>query len=180
MAASIFLPGLSNPEQVYGLVCRELLPVGMLGMLVAAIFSATMSSLSSDYNAVASVLTTDVYKRLLVPSASQRDCVLAGRVFTLIVGLVTVEDILEELNLTMVVEQTEARQVLPADETEAALLAHLSAEPMHVDELGQRVGLPIAQVTSTLALMELKGMVRQAGGMKYIAAREPGVEYIAE
>ena len=90
------------------------------------------------------------------------------------------EDILEELNLTMVAEQAEARQVLPADETEAALLTHLSAEPTHVDELQQQMGLPIAQVTSTLALMELKGMVRQAGGMKYVVAREPGVEYVIE
>jgi len=90
------------------------------------------------------------------------------------------EDVLEELNLTMVAEQAEARQVLPADETEAALWAHLSAEPTHVDELGQQVGLPIAQVTSTLALMELKGMVRQVGGMKYIVAREPGVEYVVD
>lgn len=90
------------------------------------------------------------------------------------------EDILEELNLTMVAEQVEARQVLPADETEAALLAHLSAEPTHVDELQRQMGLPIAQVTSTLALMELKGMVRQAGGMKYVVAREPGVEYVVD
>jgi DNA processing protein len=90
------------------------------------------------------------------------------------------EDILEELNLTMVAEQAEARQVLPTDETEAALLAHLSAEPTHVDELQQQVGLPIAQVTSTLALMELKGMVRQTGGMKYVVTREPGVEYVVE
>ena len=90
------------------------------------------------------------------------------------------EDVLEELNLTMVAEQMEARQVLPADETEAALLAHLSAEPSHVDELRQHVGLPIAQVTSTLALMELKGMVRQVGGMKYIVARESGVEYVVD
>ena len=90
------------------------------------------------------------------------------------------EDILEELNLTMVAEQTEARQVLPSDATEAALLARMSAEPTHVDELRQQVGLPIAQVTSTLALMELKGMVRQVGGMKYVVAREPGVEYVVE
>lgn len=90
------------------------------------------------------------------------------------------EDILEELNLTMVAEQAEARQVLPADETEAALLNHLSAEPTHVDELQQQVDLPIAQVTSTLALMELKGLVRQVGGMKYVVAREPGVEYIVD
>jgi DNA processing protein len=90
------------------------------------------------------------------------------------------EDILEELNLTMVAEQAEARQVLPADATEAALLAHMSAEPTHVDDLRQQVGLPIAQVTSTLALMELKGMVRQVGGMKYVVSREPGVEYVVE
>jgi DNA processing protein len=90
------------------------------------------------------------------------------------------EDILEELNLTMVAEQAEARQVLPTDETEAALLEHLSSEPTHVDELQQQVGLPISQVTSTLALMELKGMVRQVGGMKYVVAREPGVGYVVD
>ena len=90
------------------------------------------------------------------------------------------EDILVELNLTMVAEQTEVRQVLPADETEEALLAHPSAEPIHVDELQQELDLPIAQVTSTLALMELKGMVRQVGGMKYIVAREPGVGYVVD
>jgi DNA processing protein len=49
-----------------------------------------------------------------------------------------------------------------------------------VDDLQQQVGLPIAQVTSTLALMELKGMVRQVGGMKYVVAREPGVEYVVD
>ncbi|MFN3761854.1 MAG: DNA-processing protein DprA [Anaerolineae bacterium] len=79
-------------------------------------------------------------------------------------------DILQELNLTMVAEQKEARQALPTTETEALLLAHLSAEPVHVDDLTRAVGLPVAQVTSTLALMELKGMVRQVGGMKYVAA----------
>jgi DNA processing protein len=89
-------------------------------------------------------------------------------------------DILVELNLTMVAEQTEVRLVLPADETEEALLSHLSAEPVHVDELQQELDLPIAQVTSTLALMELKGMVRQVGGMKYIVAREPGVDYVVD
>ena len=90
------------------------------------------------------------------------------------------EDILEELNLTMVAEQAEARQVLPSDATEAALLAHMTEEPTHVDELGRQVGLPIAQVTSTLAIMELKGMVRQMGGMKYVVAHEPGVTYVVE
>jgi DNA processing protein len=91
-----------------------------------------------------------------------------------------VSDVLEELNLTMVSEQARARTVIPENETEAILLEHLSAEPLHVDALGRAVELPISQVTSTLALMELKGMVRQVGGMSYVVAREGGVDYIIE
>ena len=87
------------------------------------------------------------------------------------------EDILEELNLMMVAEQVEARQTLPADETEATLLATLSSEPIHVDDIQERVRLPVSEVTSALALMELKGMVRQVGGMRYVVAREPRAPY---
>lgn len=91
-----------------------------------------------------------------------------------------VADVLEELNLAMVSEQAQARAIIPDNETEAVLLEYLSAEPLHVDELGRAVRLPIAQVSSTLALMELKGMVRQVGGMSYVLAREGGVEYVIE
>jgi DNA processing protein len=90
------------------------------------------------------------------------------------------EDIMEELNLMMVIEQTAARQVLPDNQTEAALLTRLSSEPTHVDELRRQVGMSISEVTSTLAMMELKGMVRQVGGMRYVVAREPGVQYILD
>jgi DNA processing protein len=92
----------------------------------------------------------------------------------------TVADVLEELNLTMVSEQAQARAVLPENETEARLLEHLSAEPVHVDRLGRAIDLPIAEVTSTLALMELKGMVRQVGGMSYVVAREASLDYTIE
>ena len=91
-----------------------------------------------------------------------------------------VEDILDELNLTMVSAFREAQEIVPANETESILLEHLSEEPIHVDELGREVGLPIATVSSTLALMELKGMVRQVGGMKYVVAREERAPYRIE
>jgi len=81
-----------------------------------------------------------------------------------------VEDILEELNLTRAAEQREAREIVPESRVEAHLLGLLSAEPMHVDEVGQAAGLPIAVVCSTLTLMELKGLVRQVGGMQYVRA----------
>jgi len=94
--------------------------------------------------------------------------------------VLSVQDILEELNLTMVSQQVEARQIIPENATEATLLQHLSTEPTHIDELGRQVGLPIATVSSVLALMELKGMVRQVGGMNYVVAREARAEYRVE
>jgi DNA processing protein len=87
------------------------------------------------------------------------------------------EDVLEELNLMMVAQQSEVRAVVPETETEAQLLRHLSLEPVHVDSISLQAGLPIAEVTSTLALMELKGMVRQVSGMNYVLMHESSVEY---
>jgi hypothetical protein len=49
-----------------------------------------MSTLSADYNVMASVLTEDVYRRLIDPGASQRRLVLVGRLATLAVGVLTV------------------------------------------------------------------------------------------
>ena len=80
------------------------------------------------------------------------------------------QEILDALDLTRVVEHRQARVVLPADATEASLFATLGHEPLHVDEIRARTGLPIEQVTAALALMELKGMVRQVGGMRYVRA----------
>jgi len=81
-------------------------------------------------------------------------------------------DILEELNLRAVAHQIEVKEVIPASDTESLLLKQLSAEPIHIDEVCRSSGLPIATVSSTLAMMELKGMVRQVGTMNYILSRE--------
>jgi DNA processing protein len=91
----------------------------------------------------------------------------------------SVDDILEELNLQMVQEQVAVQMALPETAEEALLLAQLSHEPRHVDDLGRAVGLPSAAVSSTLTLMELKGMVQQVGGMNYVLGREPGPTYEA-
>jgi DNA processing protein len=82
-----------------------------------------------------------------------------------------VEDILEELNLSMAAQQVEAKELIPADATEALLLRHLSSEPIHIDEVRRECGLPIDTVSSVLALLELKGMVRQVGRMNFVKAR---------
>lgn len=86
-------------------------------------------------------------------------------------------EVLEALDLTLVSQHRAARTALPADEVEVQLLAVLGQEPLHVDEIRNQTEMPIEKVTATLALMELKGMVRQVGGMQYIAVRETGEGY---
>jgi DNA processing protein len=48
---------------------------------------------------------------------------------------------------------------------------------LHVDEITNQTELPISQVSSCLTMMELKGMAKQVGGMKYISVREKRGEY---
>jgi len=91
-----------------------------------------------------------------------------------------VDDVLEELNLTQAAQQLELHTVVPENETESRLLGFLSGEPTHVDEIVRQSDLNIAQVSSTLALMELKGMVRQVGGMNFVLARETGPAYVVD
>jgi DNA processing protein len=91
--------------------------------------------------------------------------------------LLSVNDLMQALNLTRMGAQKTARKVIPADATEARLIGVLGTEPLHVDEIRNQTELPIEKVSATLALMELKGMVRQVGGMNYVAVREEESDY---
>src|SRR6266498_4064527 len=91
--------------------------------------------------------------------------------------LLSASDLMQALDLTRMGEQKAARKILPADENEARLLNVLGSEPLHVDEIRNQTELPIEKVSATLALMELKGMVRQVGGMNYVAVREVSSDY---
>jgi DNA processing protein len=80
-----------------------------------------------------------------------------------------VEDILNELNMTYTVVQTKAaaETISPANENEAKLMQLLGADPIHIDELVRQSGLSIALVSSTLTILELKGLAQMVGAMQY-------------
>ena len=90
MAARVFLPGLDMNDAyamnaVYAMVCRHVLPAGMIGMVIAAMFSATMSSLAGNFNAAAAVVTNELYLKVAKnPSAKAK--MVAARVATVLVG----------------------------------------------------------------------------------------------
>lgn len=85
--------------------------------------------------------------------------------------VLSTNDILTELNLTSAPQQLEMRAILAETPAEAALVRVLSQEPMHIDEVCRQSGLPVAEVSSTLTMLELKGSVRHLGGMHYIRTR---------
>ena len=94
------------------------------------------------------------------------------------------DDVLEELNLSGVARQIEMRlsqDPLPEldakGSSEGAVLGQLDHEPLHIDDIGRKVGLPIAEVSSMLTMLELKGAVKQVGCMHYIRVREVSPVY---
>ena len=89
------------------------------------------------------------------------------------------KDVLQELNLSYVGEQIEMAAHFPEDENEAALLGFVTYDPVHIDEVVRSSGMDISLVSGALAMMELKGVVRQVGGMNYIRIKETPAEYQA-
>lgn len=89
-----------------------------------------------------------------------------------------VGDILETLHLDQLSEKQMAREILPTNATEAAIINHLTAEPRHLDELSRETTLPVEVISSTLVMMELKGMTRQVAPLQYVLARESEEAYV--
>ena len=121
----------------------------------------------------------------------------------------TANDVLEELNLGAVTRQTEMQlgqspepspapptAIEPASDSpvptpsasasgeaalpeEARVLGQLDHEPLHIDDIRRKAGLPISEVSSLLTMLELKGAVRQVGCMHYIRVLQPSPSFAA-
>ena len=85
LAALVLYPDLDDPELGYPMLMLDFLPVGMLGLVVASLVAAFMSTVSTLINWGASYLTNDIYRRFWRPDASARQLVAAGRVATLFI-----------------------------------------------------------------------------------------------
>ena len=88
VAARVIIPDLQNPEMAYVALCLKLLPAGIMGLMIAAMFAATMSVLSAEFNVTASVLTRDIYQRLFRKNATPKETLWVARLMTLGVGLI--------------------------------------------------------------------------------------------
>ena len=84
---------------------------------------------------------------------------------------------LAELNLPLVERQMEMAAVIPPDENESRILRYVTYDPVHIDEITRNSTMPASDVSSALAMMELKGMVSQVGGMNYVRLKESAARY---
>jgi Na+/proline symporter len=85
LAAVVLYPGLEDRELGYPRLMLDYLPAGLLGLVVASLVAAFMSTVSTLINWSASYLTSDVYARFMRPGAGDRELVLAGRVASVVV-----------------------------------------------------------------------------------------------
>lgn len=77
-------------EGAYMMLCQQILPAGLIGLVLAGMISATSSKANTTINLAATVFSTDLYKNLIRKSAGEKELILVARIFTLLFGAGTV------------------------------------------------------------------------------------------
>lgn len=80
----------------------------------------------------------------------------------------TAADVMEDLRIGARREQALVQQALPLTDQERRLLNHISADPQHLDELVIAAGLSIVEGSSLITMLELKGLIRDAGSRHFV------------
>jgi SSS family solute:Na+ symporter len=81
MFAATLYPGLENPDNAFPLLAFDLMPVGLRGLIGAALIAAIMSSVDSTLNSASTIVTMD-YVKTLRPDTDDRALTVIGRVTT--------------------------------------------------------------------------------------------------
>jgi len=82
MAFELFAQQIPDKDKAYPHMIHMILPIGLRGLMLAALFGAVMSSLDSMLNSASTILTMDLYKRHLNRQASDRSLITLGRLVT--------------------------------------------------------------------------------------------------
>jgi len=89
-AAPLILPGLANPAESYGWLMVKILPQGMIGLVIASLFAATMGMTASDVNTVAAVITRDILPVVSQKFRNDKRSLRTARITTFIFTLATI------------------------------------------------------------------------------------------
>jgi len=89
VAVGLF-PGVADGDRIYMIMIKNLLPPGLLGLVVAAFFAALMSTVASSMHSAATIWSKDIFEKFIKKNASDRYYLNAGRIFTGILFLLAV------------------------------------------------------------------------------------------
>lgn len=77
------------------------------------------------------------------------------------------DDVLDDLQIMQKREVAAAQQALPMSDADRRLLAVITSEPQHIDDLALLCGTTVSQISGRLMMLELRGMVRNTGAQHY-------------
>lgn len=84
-------PQLKNPEEAaFIAIARDVMPVGMMGLLVSGIFAATMSSMDSGLNKNTGFFIKNFYQPILRPAAGDKHLLFVGKITTVVFGVLII------------------------------------------------------------------------------------------
>ena len=78
----------NDRDYVFVSFFTEHMPIGLIGLLLAVIFAAAMSSISSELNALSTTTVVDIYRRSFVKDRSDAHYLRASRGFTILWGVI--------------------------------------------------------------------------------------------
>jgi solute:Na+ symporter, SSS family len=90
IAAVKLFPHLEKPDHAYLMLVKTLIPTGLKGLVLAGLAAALMSTVSTVLNSTSALLTIDIYKKVLRPTASDREQVLFGMISGTVVLAVSI------------------------------------------------------------------------------------------
>jgi solute:Na+ symporter, SSS family len=86
IAAALYAPGsVAEPGEIWALIVRTYAPAGLLGLLVAGIFAAYMSTISTLMNWGASYVVNDLYRPFIRTEGSEKHYVMVGRIGSIVI-----------------------------------------------------------------------------------------------
>jgi solute:Na+ symporter, SSS family len=89
-AAPVIIPGLADPSESYGWLMVKILPQGMIGLVIASLFAATMGMTSSDVNTIAAVITRDILPVVSKKFRNDKHSLRTARITTFLFTLATI------------------------------------------------------------------------------------------
>ena len=79
-----------QPEGAYMMLCQQVLPAGLIGLVLSGMISASASKANTTINIMAVVFAHDVYKKAFNPKATEKTLVRVARFFTVLFGGITI------------------------------------------------------------------------------------------